>query len=182
MSDRLVYERGANFPGERDHVVPGKPYFRWGELWRSGAGERAGIDNKPRDPVVYERLSYLTEKVLIPLREALGPICVNSAYRSRRVNQLVGGSNTSFHAIGSAADIRPCGGNKHSMKEVFEYIYKHLPYTELIAEDAPEGWVHVALQKGREKEHQLKLKRVGGSVRRATYREIMDVYNGVKRS
>lgn len=178
--DRLVYERGSGIPGEYDAVVPGKPYYRWGEMWRSGSGERAGLDNRPRDPVVYERLRYLAEKVLVPLREALGPVCINSAYRSRRVNQLVGGAPTSFHAQGSAADIRPCNGNRHSLKEVFEYIYHNLPYTELIAEDGPEGWVHVAIERGRDKEKQLKMKLVGGRVHGATYKEIMNMYNGVR--
>lgn len=179
MKDRLYYERGAGLP-DASTPVPGSKYFRWGEMWRSGTGEKLGIDNKPRDPIVYGRLEYLVQKVLNPLREALGPICINSAYRSRRVNEAVGGSPTSFHALGCAADIRPCNGNRHSLKDIFEYIYRHLPYTELIAENAPEGWVHVAIEEGRENEHQLKLMRAGGSVHRATYKEIMNVYNGVR--
>ena len=64
----------------------------------------AGLDNTPGER---ERLALLAlvEKVLDPLREALGePIRITSGYRSPELNRLVGGVPTSQHLKGEAAD------------------------------------------------------------------------------
>lgn len=64
----------------------------------------------PPDEVV-TRLAYLTQKVLQPLRDEIGwPIRVNSGYRSQTLNERVGGSATSQHLLGEAADISIANG------------------------------------------------------------------------
>ncbi|MYD23460.1 MAG: hypothetical protein F4X04_14670 [Holophagales bacterium] len=56
---------------------------------------------------VTTHLGILCHQVLEPLRERLGwPILVNSGYRCGALNELVGGSATSQHVRGQAADIR----------------------------------------------------------------------------
>ena len=58
-----------------------------------------------------EALKLLAEKVLQPAREILGrPIRITSGYRSVVTNRLVGGSKTSQHLKGKAADIQ-CDNN-----------------------------------------------------------------------
>ena len=53
-----------------------------------------------------ENLLILCEKILDPLRGAYGrPLFINSGYRSRFVNESVGGVSTSQHLLGCAADI-----------------------------------------------------------------------------
>lgn len=65
-----------------------------------------GIPNNP-DKNAIDNLSALVEKVLQPARDRLGSaITVTSGYRSLAVNQAVGGSSTSDHRLGRAADLQ----------------------------------------------------------------------------
>ena len=64
-----------------------------------------GIDNTPPSSAV-KALNDLVDNVLDPLREAWGgPIRVNSGYRCPELNRIVGGTPTSQHQRGEAADI-----------------------------------------------------------------------------
>ncbi len=66
-----------------------------------------GYDNEaPRE--ARRNIGLLVDTVLDPLREALGgPIIITSGYRCRDLNHDVGGSPTSQHLLGLAADFRP---------------------------------------------------------------------------
>lgn len=153
--------------------IPGAPNFTWREFFRSETAKKLFLNNTPTDPVIYDRLQYLAQNVLQPVRDYFGsPVRITSGYRGPALNRAVGGSPASFHAIGAAADIEPMS-SKFSVRDIFDYIHFNLPYTELIAEELPDGWVHVALQKGREKEKQLKYKLSGKSVLRADYDTIV---------
>ena len=83
--------------------------FTLKELVRSSTAERDEAlkleqENVPDD--VLGNLQYLTQTVLQPIRTRLDfPIRVNSGYRCPHVNKLVGGSGTSQHCVGEAADI-----------------------------------------------------------------------------
>lgn len=132
--------------------------FTLEEMYRSATAESRRIDNRPPKNIE-ENLVYLVKNVLQPLRTHFGvPIRVTSGYRSPALNRAVGGSASSWHSHGCAADIQIPSG-KVSLKTVFEYIYNNLPYTELIAEGIDRNgrvsWVHVALVKGREAKNNL---------------------------
>lgn len=132
--------------------------FTLEEMYRSATAESKRIDNRPSKEIE-ENLTYLVKNVLQPLRSHFGvPIRVTSGYRSPALNRAVGGSSSSWHAHGCAADIQIPSG-KVPLKEVFEYIYHNLPYTELIAEGIDKNgrvsWVHVALVRGREAKNNL---------------------------
>lgn len=158
-------------------IIPGAEYFRWREFIRSATASAKGIDNMPRDNAVWDRIRYLAVNVLKPLRQRFGPIRITSGYRCPKLNRALGSSNSSFHAYGMAADIEPLYADADfTPKDLFVYIFNNLPYTELIAEEWPDGWVHVALEKGRDRENQLKYKKVGGSVKRASFKEIMEIF------
>lgn len=162
---------------ELDSFITDKGYFRWREFTRSDTALAHGIDNTPAERSwVWENIGYLVVRVLDPLREALGPIRVTSGYRSALLNRAIGGSPTSFHSFGMAADIRPASASTATVRDLFSFIYRYLPYTELIAEDIPDGWVHVAIEKGRDREKQLKYKLPGGSVKRGEYDQIMRLF------
>lgn len=157
--------------------IPGAKSFRWREFIRSATATKRGIDNMPRDDAVWTRIEYLAKNVLQPLRDEFGPIRINSGYRCPALNRAVGSSNSSFHAYGMAADIVPLEPSaSFTVRDMFVFVHDNLPYTELIAEEWPGGWTHVALEKGRDSEHQLKYKRVGGRVTRATFKEIMGMF------
>lgn len=160
-------------PADINATIPGAPNFRWYEFLRSNVANNRGIDNRPTSPVVYDRIKYLAVNLLQPLRDHFGPIHINSGYRSPALTKAVGSTMRSFHAFGMAADIVPVTGQKFTTLDMFEYIYDNLPYSEMVAEEFPGGWVHVALENGRAYERQLKYKPVGGKVRRATIEEIL---------
>ncbi len=60
--------------------------------------------------------------------------------------------------------------------QIIEHIYFNLPFTELIAEYFPGGWVHVGIIKGREKEKVLKLKDDKNNYRKLTIEELKELY------
>ena len=80
-------------------------YFTLSELTHSLTADACGIDNTPTAEAVPLMVELIT-KVLDPLRERWGvPIYVNSGYRCPALNRKVGGSSTSYHLRGMAADI-----------------------------------------------------------------------------
>lgn len=97
---------GGKMGGTVTDMGPGK-YFTWSELTASGAANRRGLDNTP-DSTARRRLTSLVKVVLDPLRVRLGgPIKVTSGYRSKAVNDAIGGSKTSQHMRGEAVDMMP---------------------------------------------------------------------------
>lgn len=76
-------------------------YFTWEELTHTDTG----LPNEPDDINVIANLIHLAQ-ILDVLRIFYdAPIKVNSAYRSKEVNEKVGGVPTSHHTMGYAADI-----------------------------------------------------------------------------
>lgn len=124
-------------------------YFTLQELTRSDTADRLGIDNTP-DAAVVEHLETLVAQLLDPLREAFGrPIIVTSGYRCLELNTAVGGSPTSAHLQGYAADLVPKDGD---VQRFLEFTYFWLlrtgtPYDQLIAETSSKGakWMHIGL-------------------------------------
>ena len=131
------------------------------EVIKSNTAIRRGIDNTPTDAHI-ENLKYLAEKVFQPIREHFASsIFVSSGYRSKALNEAIGGSQRSFHSHGCALDLDMDGrSNKITNADIFNYIKENLPYSELIwefgTEDNP-NWVHVAIAKGREDEKNAKI-------------------------
>lgn len=97
-----------------------------------------GLDNRPAGDVV-ENLILLTG-TLEEVRDLLGPLHINSGYRSVAVNQVVGGQPTSQHCLGLAADfIAP----RFSLKEAARQILQqHIAFDQLIYEFG--AWLHIS--------------------------------------
>ena len=91
-----------------------------------------GVANVPTDKEI-DNMKLLTEKILQPLREYMNrPIIVTSGYRSYEVNKRVGGSKTSQHCKGEAADLT--AGTRTLNKIMYEFIRDNLVYDQLINE------------------------------------------------
>lgn len=117
-------------------------YFTLKELTKSDTAKRKGIDNTPSKEEEQNLIS-LVENILDPLRELYGkPIIVTSGYRSNRLNKAVGGSSTSQHRRGEAADIRTVEDTVEENKKLFE-LAKQLPFDQLINEYNYD-WVHIS--------------------------------------
>lgn len=120
--------------------------FSLAEMIKSETAVRRDIDNTPSQEQI-ENLRVLCEQVLQPIREAYGRgVKVNSGYRSPEVNAAVGGSRTSDHCRGQAADIEIPGVPNGDLAQ---YVADYFEFTQLILEfytpGVPDsGWVHVS--------------------------------------
>lgn len=123
-------------------------YFSIYELSRSATAARLGIDNSPT-PSVKKNLEKLINEVLDPLREAWGaPIIVTSGYRSPKLNKAVGGSKTSQHVLGQAADIKTVGDKPENNKKLFELAKKLIDEKKIVVgqliDEYGYDWVHIS--------------------------------------
>jgi hypothetical protein len=122
------------------------------------------LDNTPDDAAL-ENLKTLCEKVLQPVRDHFGKsVTVNSGYRSPESNAAVGGSKTSDHCKGQAADIEIDGLPN---PELAKWIMDNLDYTQLILEfytqgQPNSGWVHVSYDPNNLKKQELTAVKVAG--------------------
>lgn len=120
--------------------------FTLAEMTKSETALRHGIDNTPGEQEI-AAMKLLAEKVLQPVRDHFGKgVKVNSAYRSPEVNQKVGGSRTSDHCRGQAADIEIPGVANYDLAK---WIVDNLEFRQVILEfytqGVPDsGWVHVS--------------------------------------
>jgi hypothetical protein len=123
--------------------------FTLRELCRTATG----LPNEPTDDAQLASLITLCTRVLQPARDILGPLRVTSGFRSPEVNAAVGGSATSQHMRGEAADLIP---ERCSVRDLFVWLARasSLPIGQVIFE-RPNGkaWVHVSLPRpGKERE------------------------------
>lgn len=116
--------------------------FTIAELSASTTAVRLRIPNIP-DSTHIDALTRLATHILDPLRDAWGaPIRVNSGYRSPSLNRAVGGSATSQHLRGEAADIT--AGSPRANRRLFALaISLQLPFDQLI-DEKNYSWIHVS--------------------------------------
>ena len=117
------------------------PHFTLDELTASEAADRNGWDNTPNEQELenLKRLAAFLEEV----KTVLGgkPIMVNSAFRSKAVNDAVGSKDTSQHRIGCAADIRVPGMTPDEV--VKTVIASKIGYDQVIREF--DRWTHISV-------------------------------------
>ena len=122
-------------------------HFALGEFTRSESAKREGLDNTPTAEHL-ENLKILCEKVLEPIRLRFGSINISSGYRGKMLNHFIGGSVSSDHCVGRAADIdMDDSGSGVTNKEIFDYIKDNLEIDQLINE-FNYSWIHVGYRKG----------------------------------
>ncbi|CAB4131867.1 Peptidase M15A, C-terminal [uncultured Caudovirales phage] len=99
------------------------------------------FDNTPNET---ERANLVRLAGLLELvKVAIGgkPIMVNSAFRSKKVNDAVGSKDTSQHRVGCAADIRVPGMTPDQVVKAI--IAAKLPFDQLIREF--DRWTHLSV-------------------------------------
>jgi len=114
------------------------PNFTLAELTVTDHREFKNEPN-PSEIANLQRLAGLLEQV----KSVLGgvPIMVNSAFRSKQVNDAVGSKDTSQHRLGCAADIRVPGMVPDAV--VKAVIAAKLPFDQLIREF--DRWTHISV-------------------------------------
>ena len=117
------------------------PSFTLDELTASESAERNGWDNTPNDAELenLKRLADFLEQVKVVLGGK--PIMINSAFRSKKVNDSVGSKDTSQHRIGCAADIRVPGMTPDEV--VRKVIASGIGYDQVIREF--DRWTHISV-------------------------------------
>lgn len=114
--------------------------FTLAELTRTNTGI-------PNDPEPYEliNLNSLANQILQPIRDRFGATKVTSGFRSKAVNDAVGGVPDSDHRKGLAGDIVPLEAD---IDTVFNWIKTSgLPIKQAIIETGSRGerWIHISL-------------------------------------
>ena len=138
--------------------------FSYHEMIKSSTADRLGISNDAtREHVI--NLVNLCNFILQPVREEFGPIRINSGYRSPTLNSKVGGSKTSQHCNGEAADFE---SSRISNPDLAAWIAKSLDFDQLILEfydgkNPDSGWIHCSYRKdGSNRHNTMTALRVGG--------------------
>ena len=118
------------------------PHFTLAELTRTSSGQ-------PNVPNAAETkaLVALCSSLLEPVRSKFGPVSIHSGYRSKAVNEAIGGSKTSQHMKGEAADFH-CPAAK--LEDIMRWIVTEsgLHYGQVILEGHTAGeptWIHFSL-------------------------------------
>jgi hypothetical protein len=114
------------------------PHFTLEELTTTSHRQ---FDNTPNDAEMANLvlLAEFLEKVKTYLDGK--PIMVNSAFRSKAVNDSVGSKDTSQHRLGYAADIRVPGMTPDQV--VRALVASDLPFDQVIREF--DAWTHVSI-------------------------------------
>lgn len=111
-------------------------YFSYSEFFKSDTAEKYQVNNIPEDAQLSQvlgNIKALVSNVLDPLRAMIGrPIIITSGYRSQQVNELVGGSKTSQHLSGRAADIHVQDYTPQQMEMVYRTIQMYYDFDQLI--------------------------------------------------
>lgn len=104
-------------------------HFSYSEFTKSDTAKRLHINNAITDWDVRDNIKALVEDVLQPLRDKWGgPLFINSGYRSKELNEAVGGVETSQHRKGQAADVA-CT-DPYALAKLAKRM--RLPYDQLI--------------------------------------------------
>jgi hypothetical protein len=114
------------------------PHFTLEELI---ATQHREFDNTPNSLEInnLKRLAEMLEKVKTLLDGK--PIMVNSAFRSKAVNDAVGSKDTSQHRVGCAADIRVPGLTPDQVVKAI--IGSPIAYDQIIREF--DSWTHISV-------------------------------------
>jgi len=114
------------------------PHFTLAELTVTSHRQ---FDNTPNEAETanLQRLAEFLEQVKTALDGK--PIMINSAFRSKQVNDSVGSKDTSQHRIGCAADFRVPGMTPDQV--VRAVIAAGLPFDQIIREF--DAWTHISV-------------------------------------
>ena len=114
------------------------PHFTFAELTHT---DHRSLNNSPTQIEInnLQRLAQFLETVKTTLSGK--PIMINSAFRSKAVNDAVGSRDTSSHRLGLAADFRVPGMIPDAV--VRTIIAANLPFDQIIREF--DAWTHISI-------------------------------------
>ena len=149
VKNEAVRERAKDEAIDVDLKQQLSEHFKLSEFTQSGIARRHKVKNVP-GPREVERLRFLCVKSLEPMRRRFGVIRITSGFRCKKLNALVGGSPTSQHVLGEAADIHT--GGRELSEKMFGFAKQNIPFDQLILEHNPAHgiyWLHISLRSDR---------------------------------
>ena len=139
--------------------------FALSEMVKSATAERLNVDNSPSD-IHLVNLTHLAIHILQPVRDQFGVITINSGYRTPALTAKVGGSKTSQHCNGQAADFESFSTPN---PDLAKWIANNLEFDQLILEfydgiNPNSGWVHCSYNLMGNRKKILTALKTGGKV------------------
>ena len=131
--------------------------FPLAEIIESEVASDQGIDNTP-GVIEKQILFYLCQFILQPTRDEFGWIDISSGFRCPELNRAVGGSMTSQHRFGEAADIIIKYADK---MDAFHWMGDNLNFGQLIIYDNLPSIIHVSMPRPHKPEKEV-LHRING--------------------
>ena len=124
------------------------PNFTLNEWTRSRSARKLGITN--RVELIHLANVTKTSYTLERIRTRIGaPLIISSGYRTKELNERIGGNKNSAHCKGLAADIHT---SDMTCLELAKAIRASgIPFDQLIYET---DWVHIGLRTGKRKNRQ----------------------------
>jgi len=139
-------------------------HFTLDQFLVSQTATRQGIDNTPKQEHV-ENLVWLCKKILDPIWHWKGTGVITSGYRSLELNKAInkgeGGSRTSQHCLGQAADFIVPG---IGIEDLFLWLCsKDLPYDQVIQEF--DCWIHISYSRDKQRRQKLRAIKENGKTK-----------------
>lgn len=124
--------------------------FSFEEFEHSIKADELKIDNHIPSEQIRTSIRILVHNVLQPLRDHIGkPLVINSGYRCKVLNSELGGSITSQHLKGEAADLR-CQGTTEVLLLAQTVIRYKIPFDQMVLYDK---FLHISFNsKGRQRQ------------------------------
>ncbi len=125
-----------------------KNYFTLHEFLYSDTALTRKIDNFPEDFWVIDNIKEKMLPVLNNLRVAWGgPLKITSGYRSKALNDAIGGVKNSLHLKGLAVDIVPVGESFELFKNFVPLYFEDKSFDQIILEKSGSSqWVHIGIE------------------------------------
>lgn len=133
------------------------PHFTLAEMTASQIANREGLDNNPDSKTIANLVELC--KTLEQVRSLVDqPLLVSSGYRSEALNRRVGGSVSSAHVLGLAADIIAVSLTPRQLAQRIRD--SSLAFDQLILEF--DGWVHLGLAEHQQRRQVLTIRQGTG--------------------
>lgn len=117
-------------------------YFNIKEMTSSQIAKLQHIDNTPTKEVVenLKKVMYILDIVRVHIGK---PILVNSGYRCKKLNEMVGGVQNSMHTKGLAADFRT--REKEDINIMFEFLKRNQKEFKIIELLNYKTFIHIGV-------------------------------------
>ena len=131
----------------------------YNESVKSATAIKKGIKNVPNEEQL-SNMKLLADKIFQPLREHFKvSIGVSSFFRSKELNETIGGAKSSKHMSGEAIDLDADIYGKITNKEIFDWVVDNLEFDTIIWEFGSENnpaWVHITYLKNGNRNRKLR--------------------------